>query len=198
MNKLGILFLLLAMPLFGQAQNPRSETRAEVDTVSATIATAQGQEITPRFEAFAGFSYLRLDADLRNDRDLNGFNTSFTYNFNRILGATGEFGANYGNASISRAKADQFFFLFGPKFAYRGNSRVTPFAHVLPGVVRQNLNFGATDTSTTQFALATGGGIDFNVTERFSVRGAQADYIMTRLGGIQNNIRVSTGFVLKF
>lgn len=198
MNKLGILFLLLAMPLFGQAQNSRSETRAEVDTVSATIATAQGQEITPRFEAFAGFSYLRLDADLRNDRDLNGFNTSFTYNFNRILGATGEFGANYGNASISRAKADQFFFLFGPKFAYRGNSRVTPFAHVLPGVVRQNLNFGATDTSTTQFALATGGGIDFNVTERISVRGAQADYIMTRLGGIQNNLRVSTGFVLKF
>ena len=198
MNKLGILFLLLAMPLFGQAQNSRSETRAEVDTVSATIATAQGQEITPRFEAFAGFSYLRLDADLRNDRDLNGFNTSFTYNFNRILGATGEFGANYGNASISRAKADQFFFLFGPKFAYRGNSRVTPFAHVLPGVVRQNLNFGASDTSTTQFALATGGGIDFNVTERISVRGAQADYIMTRLGGIQNNLRVSTGFVLKF
>jgi|SRR5262245_4356226 len=198
MNKLGILFLLLAMPLFGQAQNSRSETKVAVDTVDATIPTSQGQEITPRFEAFAGFSYLRLDADLRNDRDLNGFNTSFTYNFNRILGATGEFGANFGNASVSGAKADQFFFLFGPKFAYRGNSRLTPFAHVLPGVVRQNVDFGARDTSTTQFALATGGGIDINLTDRISVRGAQADYIMTRLGGIQNNIRVSTGFVLKF
>src|SRR5215475_10589627 len=123
MNKLSILLLILAAPLFIQAQSPRSETQAEVDTAS-TIGSGQGQEITPRFEAFAGFSYLRLDADLRNDRDLNGFNSSFTYNFNRIIGATGEFGANYGNASISRAKADQFFFLFGPKFAYRGNSRV--------------------------------------------------------------------------
>lgn len=199
MNKLGILLsLLLAMPLFVQAQNPRTETKAEVETVNATIASAQGQEISPRIEAFAGFSYLRLDAGLRNDRDLNGFNTSFTYNFNRFIGATGEIGGNYGNASASGAKADQFLFLFGPKFAYRGNSRVTPFAHVLPGVVRLNVDFGANDTSTTQFALATGGGLDINVTDRIAVRGAQADYIMTRLGGIQNNLRVSTGFVFKF
>jgi opacity protein-like surface antigen len=198
MNKLGILFLLLfAMPLFVQAQT-RTETNAEVGTASTPIPNIQGEEITPRFEAFAGFSYLRLDAGLKNDRDLNGFNSSFTYNFNRILGATGEVGGNFGNSSASGAKADQFFFLFGPKFAYRGNSRVTPFAHVLPGVVKQNVEFGSRDTSTTQFALATGGGIDINVTDRISVRGAQADYIMTRLGGIQNNVRVSTGFVFKF
>jgi len=194
MNKLSILFLLLAMPVFVQAQS----ARADVETVNATINTGQGQEITPRFEAFAGFSYLRLDAGLGNDRDLNGFNSSFSYNFNRIIGATGEFGGNFGNASASGARRDQFFILFGPKFAYRGNSRVTPFAHVLPGVVRQNVNIGANDSSTTQFAMATGGGLDINVTERISVRGAQADYIMTRLGGIQNNVRVSTGLVFKF
>jgi opacity protein-like surface antigen len=198
MNKLAILSLLLAVPLFVQAQNPRTETKAKVETVNATIAKAQGQEITPRFEAFAGFSYLRLDADLRNDRDLNGFNTSFTYNFNRFLGATGEIGGNYGNTVGSGVKADQFFFLFGPKFAYRGNSRLTPFAHVLPGVVRQNVDFGANDASTTQFALATGGGLDINVSDKIAIRGAQADYIMARLGGIQNNLRVSTGFVFKF
>lgn len=194
MNKLSIFFVLLAAPLFVQAQNSRTETKAEVETVNATIATAQGQEITPRFEAFAGFSYLRLDAGLRNDRDLNGFNTSVTYNFNRFLGATGEIGGNYGNAAAGM-KMDQFFFLFGPKFAYRGNDRVIPFAHVLPGVVKQNVT-GA--NGTTQFAMATGGGLDINVTDRIAVRGAQADYIMTRLGGIQNNLRVSTGFVLKF
>jgi opacity protein-like surface antigen len=199
MNKLGILlYLLLAMPLIVQAQSPRTETRNDVETVNTTIATAQGQEITPRFEAFAGFSYLRLDAGLRNDRDMNGFNTSLTYNFNRFLGATGEIGGNYGNAVGSGVKADQFFFLFGPKFAYRGNSRVTPFAHVLPGVVRLNVDFGANDASTTQFALATGGGLDINISDRIAVRGAQADYIMSRLGGIQNNLRVSTGFVFKF
>jgi hypothetical protein len=49
-----------------------------------------------------------------------GLNTSFTYNFNRFLGATGEIGGNYCNASASGVKADQFFFLFEPEFAYWG------------------------------------------------------------------------------
>jgi opacity protein-like surface antigen len=198
MYKLSIFFLLLAAPLFVQAQSPRTETNTDLGT-NDTIQFDQGQEITPRYEVFAGFSYLRLDADVRNDRNLNGFNSSFTYNFNRFLGATGEFGGNYGNASASGVKADQFFFLFGPKFAFRGNSRLTPFAHILPGVVRQNVDFGPSDSSSTQFALATGGGLDINITDRIAVRGAQADYLMTRLiNNIQNNIRVSTGFVLKF
>jgi opacity protein-like surface antigen len=199
MKKLTILSLLLAMPFFAQAQNPQTETKAEVGAVEATVAVAEDREITPRFEAFAGFSYLRLDADIRNDRNLNGFNSSFTYNFNRFVGATGEVGGFYGNRSTSGAKMDQFFFLAGPKFAFRGNSRVTPFAHFLPGVVRQNIKFGANDASSTQFALATGGGLDIKLTDRIALRGAQADYLMTRLGNsTQNNIRISTGFVVNF
>jgi opacity protein-like surface antigen len=76
---------------------------------------------------------------------------------------------------------------------------VTPFAHVLPGVVRFNVDFGPNDFTTTQFAMAAGGGLDFNLTERLALRVAQADYLLTRLGqSTQNNLRVSTGFVLKF
>jgi opacity protein-like surface antigen len=200
-NFLGFLALLLAVPLSAQAQeNPRAETGAEAETARASIIIAQGREI-PRAEAFGRYSYLRLDANLNDDRDLNGFTTSFTYNFNQFIGVTGEFSGHYGDASGAGASADlnQYLFLFGPKFAFRGNSRVTPFAHVLPGVVRFNVDFGPNDFTTTQFAMAAGGGLDFNLTERLALRVAQADYLLTRLGqSTQNNLRVSTGFVLKF
>jgi opacity protein-like surface antigen len=173
---LGVLALLLAVPLIGQAQE------------------------IPRTETFGGYSYIRLDADLNNDQDLNGFNASFTYNLNQILGITGEISGNYGDTRVAGANADlnTYFFLFGPKFAFRGNSRVTPFAHVLLGVVRFDVDTGLRDTTTTQFAVAVGGGVDFNITEKVALRVAQADYILTRLANSnQNNIRVSTGFVLK-
>ncbi len=198
---LGFLALLLAVPLFVQAQeNPSAETRDQAGTARASIVIARGREI-PRAESFGGYSYLRLDANLNSDRDLNGFNSSFTYNFNQFVGVTGEVSGHYGDASGAGASADlnQYLFLFGPKFAFRGNNRVTPFAHILPGVVRFNVDFGSNDFTTTQFAMAAGGGLDFNITERVAFRVAQADYLLTRLGqSTQNNLRVSTGFVLKF
>jgi opacity protein-like surface antigen len=105
---------------------------------------------------------------------------------------------------------DFYFYLFGPKFTFRGNERFTPFAHVLLGAVTQDVGnvltstTGTTTTITstpnnTQFAMALGGGLDISVTERLSVRALQADYVLTRLvaNTNQNNIRASAGFVLK-
>jgi opacity protein-like surface antigen len=162
---------------------------------------AQAQE-SPRMEIFGGYSYLRLDADTNNDQDLNGFNTSFTYNFNNFLGATGEVSGHYGNTNVAGVRADlnQYFFLFGPKFAFRGNERVTPFAHVLLGVVRFDVNQTSSTSSntTTQFAMAVGGGLDINFNDRIAFRAVQADYILTRLANSnQHNFRASTGVVLK-
>ena len=160
---------------------------------------AQAQE-SPRMEIFGGYSYLRLDADTNNDQDLNGFNTSFTYNFNRFLGATGEISGHYGDTRVAGVNADlnQYFFLFGPKFAYRGNERVTPFAHVLLGVVRFDVDRGPISATTTQFAMAVGGGLDVNITDKIAFRAVQADYILTRLANSsQHNFRASTGVVVK-
>jgi len=196
MNKLLFVFaFLLALPVLASAQE------------------------LPRTEIFGGYSYMRLDQDGQTDQDLNGFNTSFTYNFNSFLGATAEFSAAFGNltsgAGATAVTQDQnfYFYLFGPKFTFRGNERFTPFAHVLLGAVTQDLgntlttSTGTTVTTTstpnnTQFAMALGGGLDINFTERLSVRAIQADYILTRLPGNgantnMNNLRASAGFVLK-
>jgi opacity protein-like surface antigen len=184
MNKLLLVFaMLLALPILASAQE------------------------LPRTEIFGGYSYMRLDADNQTDQDLNGFNTSFTYNFNSFLGATAEFSAFFGTTQVASGTTlttvdqDMYFYLFGPKFTFRGNERFTPFAHVLLGGVTQDVQSvgGLTTSNNTQFAMALGGGLDVSVTERISLRAIQADYVLTRLvaNTNQNNIRASAGFVLK-
>ncbi len=173
-----LLVLLVAMPLIALAQE------------------------APRAEIFGGYSYVRLDADLNNDQDLNGFNTSFTYNLKPWLGATGEVSGNYGDSLVAGVNVDlsTYFFLFGPKFAFRGNERVTPFAHVLLGVVRFDVDLGSSsnNNANTQFAMAIGGGLDINVGARIAIRAVQADYILTRFANsTQNSFRASTGVVVK-
>jgi len=183
MNKLLFVFaMLLALPILASAQE------------------------LPRTEIFGGYSYMRLDADNQTDQDLNGFNTSYTYNFNSFLGATAEFSAFFGTTQVASGTTvttqdqDMYFYMFGPKFTFRGNERFTPFAHVLlGGVTQRNQTTATTSTNNTQFAMALGGGLDVSVTERISLRAIQADYVLTRLvaNTNQNNIRASAGFVLK-
>jgi opacity protein-like surface antigen len=196
---ISVLALLLALPLLAQAQE------------------------APRLEAFGGYSYLRLDQDTNaitnGDQDLNGFNASVTYNFNSVLGATAEISGNFANQINNQQNTDRntYLFLVGPKFAFRGNERFTPFAHVLLGVVRQDISQASqaasgTGSFQTQFAMAVGGGLDVAFGDRLSLRPAQVDLILTRLNttnapiaqtqGLitstnQYNVRISTGLVVK-
>jgi opacity protein-like surface antigen len=195
-----VLALLLALPLLAKAQE------------------------APRIEAFGGYSYLRLDQDTNaittGDQDLNGFTTQFTYNLNTFLGITADISGNFSNnqstgTTTSNNSQDTYYFLFGPKFAFRGSERFTPFAHVLLGFVRQDVNattqttVNNNSTNMKQFAMAIGGGLDVNLTEKIAFRPVQADLILTRLNtsgvsvaGVsttsnQYNFRASTGIVVK-
>jgi opacity protein-like surface antigen len=198
---ISVLALLLALPLLAQAQE------------------------APRIEAFGGYSYLRLDQDTNavttGDQDLNGFTTNFTYNLNSVLGITADISGNFSNSLSSTTNTnsqDTYYFLFGPKFAFRGNERFTPFAHVLLGFVRQDISAASqaatasNSTNQKQFAMAIGGGLDVNLTEKIAFRPVQADLILTRLNtnnvatagtagtttsSNQYNFRASTGIVVK-
>jgi opacity protein-like surface antigen len=210
---ISVLALLLALPLLAQAQE------------------------APRIEAFGGYSFLRLDRDItgqqntatgitNGDRDLNGFATSVNYNFNSWLGATGDLTFNFDNNNNQAAQRNtrSYLFLFGPTITYRGNEKVTPFAHALFGFIRQGVNNNVQATvannnnNQKQFAFGLGGGLDYNITERIALRAVQGDLILTRLnvGGVANavqsnngqitatttttnqyNLRISTGVVVK-
>jgi opacity protein-like surface antigen len=111
-----------------------------------------------------------------------------------------------------------FTYLFGPRLSYRTHrfERFTPFAEALVGAA--TFRFSSAEVSITKiqsntsFATALGGGIDFRMYRRVTVRLFDVDYLLTRFpvidvntvtllpefSGIrrtQNNIRASVGVV---
>jgi len=190
-KSLFVMALLLAMPLLAQAQE------------------------APRVEIFGGYSYLRLDdAVSPTDRDLNGFNTSFTANFNSWLGVTAEFSGHFTDLNTSligtQADLDTYLFTVGPRLAIRKFDRFTPFVHILAGLARADVNLTGTSSilgnsvSSAGIALVVGGGVDLNINPKIAVRLFQTDYVLTRFSNQnvatelnQSNFRASTGVVLK-
>jgi opacity protein-like surface antigen len=164
---------------------------------------AQAQD-SPRTEIFGGYSYLRLDDDLNDDRDLNGWNASVNQNILKWLGFKADFSGHYGDSRVifgTGADLNTYLFLFGPQFSLRKFDRIQPFGHVLFGVVRANADSYVTrgpSFSDTAFAMAVGGGVDVKVLDKLSVRLFQADYVLTRFNDDnQSNFRASTGLVLR-
>jgi opacity protein-like surface antigen len=90
----------------------------------------------------------------------------------------------------------------------QSSGRVKPFAHVLAGAVRQNAKLkddGVLVDNFIQysFSMVLGAGVDFKVTDNFSVRAIQFDYnpIFSKPGNLlvsdktQNTFRISAGVV---
>lgn len=145
------------------------------------------------FQGFGGYSYTRFDTSpiTTSAASFNGFELSGQYRFRNWLGGVADFGGSAGNLGIAPSLTT---YLFGPEVSFR--ARVSPFAHVLIGAA----HFGAGNPgSDTSFAAAVGGGIDLRLAHGIYWRVIQGDYLPTRFnGGTQNNVRVSTGLVVRF
>jgi hypothetical protein len=88
----------------------------------------------------------------------------------------------------------QHNYLFGPRVSL-SVGKLRPFAEILIGASRVNAQVLGSDTS---FATGVGGGVDYRLVKLIAWR-FQADYIHDSLfGATQNNVRVSTGIVLRF
>lgn len=145
------------------------------------------------FEVFGGYSYTRFDTSptTTTSASFNGLEVSGEYRFTNWLGGVGDFGASVGTIGIPPSMVT---FVFGPQISFP--ARVSPFAQVLVG----GAHFGAGNPgSDTSFATCVGVGVDLRLVSRVSWRVVQADYLSTRFnGGTQNNLRVSTGLVIRF
>ncbi len=191
--------------------------------------TTNAQEAAPKFDVFAGYSYVRgvpSAGSLIGSVSLNGGDASAAYHFNNWLSGVADFGA-YHTGSIRGSVVDGTLstYLFGPRASYHHFRRITPFGEVLFGVGHAgtavfNLagtnsgqngvassNAGivfSTASSQNAFAMTVGGGVDYRVSNRLSIRAAQVDYLLTRFNELgigtqtQNNLRVSTGVVFRF
>ncbi len=149
----------------------------------ATYATAQ-VAIQPKDEIFGGYSWLGISgtADFGvKVNDINaGFDASTTYYFPRarnlgiIADGSGHFDRDHDYVGVG-------FALFGLQYKYHTN-HFSPFVRVMGGVANLSPAYPPTSPNGNnewQAAFAAGGGFDYVINHRFSVRIAQADYIYT-------------------
>src|SRR5438876_11221819 len=151
--------------------------------------------------------------------NLNGWEASFTYRRNH-LGLVLDTSAHYGSTNSEVECRESFvpctptpveirltlqnYILAGPRY-YFGGSPVVPFVHALFGYTHFNAHFPpnnaffASPLKGNGLGIALGGGVDVKIAPHFGYRLFQADYFLTHLNrNTQNNLRASTGLLLKF
>ncbi len=219
------LFALFCAPL-SFAQN--TERRGPEFFVGYSNLQSEGVTVRDSDDPFDNDSFLE-------DRTgLNGINTSITGYITPRFGLTGEFSFyQKGDDSRSANIEDEinfrrFNFMGGPVAKFRNESRAEPFVHALFGAANSRVEFeerttiGSTTTSesftssSTDFTMALGGGLDVRVNDRFAIRAFQVDYnpvffrdrslevlgptgtIRTNLEGQRaDNVRFSLGVVFR-
>ena len=175
----------------------------------------------PRGEVYVGLAYNNLSLlGFEDRRHSVGWGTNVTAHFTRYFGVTADFGGQYNPecgqndvkcivellqaAQIEDYNSHQF--LAGPRITFPGE-RFQGFVHALFGGVRTHVSL--LDTMTGQrtkitsgpnFAMAFGGGLDWNVGgPRFAVRLFQFDIIPVREGSSwRRNVRIQGGLVVRF
>jgi opacity protein-like surface antigen len=172
-----------------------------------TVPLAKALQEPSKAEVYGGYYYVRFNVNANIPGVMpsetfngNGGGGQFEYNANHWLGVVGDLGG-YGATSTVNGSlvGGAFTYLFGPRVNFT-HGQITPFAQALFGGIRTTDGIGQSGPENN-FAMTAGGGIDFKVSENFSVRPVQAEYFMTRLpNGLnnrQNNLRIGAGIVLR-
>jgi Outer membrane protein beta-barrel domain len=165
----------------------------------AGLASAQ----IPRGNVFFGYSYYNTDLSSTDRANTNGWEASVEGKIIPFLGIVGDFDSHYGSQNFGglclgctvNASFTEENFLCGPRVS-ASVGKFRPFAEALFGGAHVNVNNGV--GSDTSFATAVGGGLDYKLIPMLAWR-FQGDYVQTRFfSETQNNVRISTGIVLRF
>lgn len=163
------------------------------------LAAAQ-QTLQPRAEIFGGYSWLHPNGyvDWGKVPDIaHGWNASSTFyfpnvrNLGVVVDGSGHYNSTYSNVGLG---------LMGLQYKWH-NDQFSPFIHVLGGAAHIS---PAGLNSQWRAAVGGGGGFDLTLTNLFSIRLVQADYIYTSYSpqvftshnSTWNMVRLSTGVVI--
>lgn len=139
-------------------------------------------------EGFVGYMYKNVEGD-----SFNGVNAAGVGNFHKFIGGKFDFSYSKG-PNVLGSRPDSYTYMGGLQFKDNrvDGSKVRPFGHVLLGGETQKWA-GISDTA---FTMAIGGGVDYKVSDRYSIRMIQADYQPAfNNGSTTNQARVSFGIV---
>jgi hypothetical protein len=174
-----------------------------VTVILGSFATAQ---VPTSGNVFFGYSYYHTDISTIDTSNTNGWEASLEGKVLPFIGIVADFSQHYGSENFPilcpvgiggctfHVNIHEQNYLFGPRVSV-SVGRFRPFAEALFGAGHVNADGAGSDTS---FATALGGGLDYRIIRPIAWR-FQGDYVQTRFfGNTQNNLRLSTGIVLRF
>jgi peptidoglycan-associated lipoprotein len=198
-------------------------------SVGPRVAWAQAETVinpTARPELAFGYSYVRSNAPPGGCTcfNQNGGNAVFAWPLKNpqfaLVGdvtatyaggiASGGSGATSGTTTTGTAGGyglTMSTYTAGMRYVPKMHSVVRPFGQVLVGIGHASGTLvNGSDTNVgnagAAFASIMGGGVDLRLKGRWSIRLAEADYLLTTFdnGGNnhQNNLRINTGVVVRF
>jgi hypothetical protein len=188
----------------GKVQITMTKTGFLVTAVLLFAGVASAQ--IPSGNVFFGYSYYNTDLSTIDRANTNGWEASIEGKVIPWVGIVADFDAHYGSQNLLtacpvgglctfNASFTEHNFLFGPRLSISVR-KVRPFAQALFGAGHVSFNNGV--GSDTSFATALGGGLDYKLIPLLAWR-FQGDYVQTRFfSTTQNNVRLSTGIVLRF
>lgn len=182
---------------------------AVMAAASFLFSITANAQIPTSGNVFFGYSFYNTDLSSTNRSNLNGWEASVEGKIFPFVGLVGDVSGYYGSQNAVNpgatcaigvtcsplyASTNIQNLLFGPRVSFSAG-KIRPFAEALFGGGHVNANSAGSDTS---FATAVGGGIDYKIIRPVALR-VQGDYVQTRFfGTTQNNVRLSTGIVLRF
>lgn len=174
--------------------------------LASSLADAQ---IPTSGNVYFGYTYYNTDLTL-NRGSLNGWQGTLEGKLVPMLGIVADITGHYGSLNlpavpcslcapgtpplIASTSAHVYEAMFGPRLGVP-IGKLRPFGEFEVGVGHVNTNAIGSNTS---FATALGLGLDYKLFRPLAWR-FQGDYIHTRFFNTgQNNVRLSTGIVLRF
>jgi hypothetical protein len=203
---------LCGTPDFNSEEDASVQRVATVFFILFVLATSVYAQV-PSGNVFVGYSYMSADLVSNGRTNLNGWNGSVEGKVLPFIGIVGDFSGHYGSVPLAvnpacttviggscsglNASTNIYNFLFGPRVSV-SVGKVRPFAHALLGAAHMSESASLLSSSSTSFAYALGGGVDYHVIPLISWR-VQGDFLQTRFfSNTQNNVRISTGIVIHF
>ena len=139
--------------------------------------------------------------------NLQGWEASFEGKVLPWVGIVGDVSGHYGSQSFTELTPNgpvnvnvtghEQEYMVGPRLSVPVG-KFTPFGEVMVGVAHIHTGGTLPGPSNTSFATAVGGGIDYRLFRPIALR-VEGDYLHTNFFSTgQNNLRLSTGIVLRF
>lgn len=184
-------------------------------------------EIVPVFELTTSYNYFQLAAGKAGSLACNGGGASVAYNLNSWLGLAAEVSGCKMSSLGENLSGDSLTYLIGPRFTWRRWRRWTPYLqvlaggnkfsyeqfypdrvppdlpHVTPGDPDPSHELFTSQEQTNALAIGFGGGMDVAINRAFAIHAIGLEDVHTwahQLNGTHypNNVRVSTGVILRF